>query len=267
MQRPVVGQLPRQVVPVPQVPELVGVQRRRHPAERTDAGRRHHTRSGVPGGAECDELAGRRDVEVGVDGPGDILRVAAARYGDKTALVTGTRTLTFAELDALSDRVAAWLAARGVRAGPGGVALRAEPVGVGRHLPRRAEGGRGRQPGQRHADARGARVRAARLRRRRRCSPAPSRRRTVVELTRDLPGAADRRGVRGGRRRRRLRRAAGRRRPGAGGGHRPRRPVDDRLHVGHHGAPQGRGPEPPLGAAQLRHDRDDARSRTTATSS
>ncbi|MBW0089351.1 AMP-binding protein [Pseudonocardia sp. KRD-184] len=52
-----------------------------------------------------------------MDGPGDILRVAAARFGGKTALVTATRTLSFTELDALSDRVAAWLAARGVRPG------------------------------------------------------------------------------------------------------------------------------------------------------
>ncbi len=50
-------------------------------------------------------------------GPGDILRSVAPRFGDKPALVTRTRTLTFAELDALSDRVAAGLAARGVRAG------------------------------------------------------------------------------------------------------------------------------------------------------
>lgn len=52
-----------------------------------------------------------------MDGPGDILRAAAARFGRKRALVTATRTLGFDELDALSDRVAAWLAARGVRPG------------------------------------------------------------------------------------------------------------------------------------------------------
>ncbi|WP_211190327.1 AMP-binding protein [Actinomycetospora sp. TBRC 11914] len=52
-----------------------------------------------------------------MDGPGDILRTAGARYGDEPALVTATRTLTYAELDALSDRVAAGLAARGVRVG------------------------------------------------------------------------------------------------------------------------------------------------------
>jgi len=50
-----------------------------------------------------------------VNGPGDILPVAAARFGDKPALVTATRTLSFTELDELSDRVAAWLVERGVR--------------------------------------------------------------------------------------------------------------------------------------------------------
>ncbi len=62
-------------------------------------------------------LPGHIDVEVTVDGPGDILREVAPRFGGKPALVTATRTLSFAELDALSDRVAAGLVARGVRAG------------------------------------------------------------------------------------------------------------------------------------------------------
>jgi long-chain acyl-CoA synthetase len=52
-----------------------------------------------------------------VNGPGDVLRGAAARFGDKPALVTATRTLSFRELDALSDRVAAALAGRDVRPG------------------------------------------------------------------------------------------------------------------------------------------------------
>jgi Acyl-CoA synthetases (AMP-forming)/AMP-acid ligases II len=52
-----------------------------------------------------------------VKGPGNILPVAAKRFGDKVALVTASRTLSFTELDALSDRVAAGLAARGVRSG------------------------------------------------------------------------------------------------------------------------------------------------------
>lgn len=52
-----------------------------------------------------------------MNGPGDILRRAAARFGDKKALVTTERTLTFAELDAGSDRVAAGLVERGVTAG------------------------------------------------------------------------------------------------------------------------------------------------------
>jgi long-chain acyl-CoA synthetase len=58
--------------------------------------------------------------EVAVDdvvAPGGILRGAAERFADKTALDTRTRVLTFRELDAESDRVAAALAARGVRSG------------------------------------------------------------------------------------------------------------------------------------------------------
>jgi long-chain acyl-CoA synthetase len=48
---------------------------------------------------------------------GEILPRAAARYGNKTALVTDARTLTYAELDRLSDRVAGALAARGIAPG------------------------------------------------------------------------------------------------------------------------------------------------------
>jgi long-chain acyl-CoA synthetase len=48
---------------------------------------------------------------------GEILPRAAARHGTKPALVTDARTLTYAELDSLSDRVAAALAARGIVAG------------------------------------------------------------------------------------------------------------------------------------------------------
>ncbi len=52
-----------------------------------------------------------------MQGPGDILRFAAARSGPKRALVTARRTLTFDELNALSNRVAAALGARGVEPG------------------------------------------------------------------------------------------------------------------------------------------------------
>ncbi|MEU0985432.1 AMP-binding protein [Streptomyces sp. NPDC005953] len=52
-----------------------------------------------------------------MNGPGDILRRAAARFGAKTALITTDRALSFTELDLLADRVAAALADRGV--GPG----------------------------------------------------------------------------------------------------------------------------------------------------
>jgi long-chain acyl-CoA synthetase len=45
---------------------------------------------------------------------GEILPRAAARYGNKTALVSDTRTLTYVELDDLSDRVAGALADSGI---------------------------------------------------------------------------------------------------------------------------------------------------------
>ena len=47
----------------------------------------------------------------------EILTRAATRFGNKPALVTDTRTLSYAELDALSGRVAAALAARGIAPG------------------------------------------------------------------------------------------------------------------------------------------------------
>lgn len=52
-----------------------------------------------------------------VNGPGDVLRDAAAKYGDRTALVTARRRLSYTELDDASDRVAASLQSRGVRPG------------------------------------------------------------------------------------------------------------------------------------------------------
>jgi non-ribosomal peptide synthetase component F len=58
-----------------------------------------------------------------MDGAGGILPHAAARFGDRPALVTSERTLSFRELDLLSDRVAVGLRQRGVEVtepeGPG----------------------------------------------------------------------------------------------------------------------------------------------------
>jgi long-chain acyl-CoA synthetase len=48
---------------------------------------------------------------------GQILPRAAARHGNKPALVTDARTLSYVELDGLSNRVAAALAARGIAPG------------------------------------------------------------------------------------------------------------------------------------------------------
>jgi long-chain acyl-CoA synthetase len=52
-----------------------------------------------------------------MNGPGDILPAAARRHAHKVALITARRTLTFGELDALSDAVATALRKRGVAPG------------------------------------------------------------------------------------------------------------------------------------------------------
>lgn len=62
---------------------------------------------------------------------GDFLRFACARHGDKPALVMGDERLSFAELDALSERVARALVARGIRKGDRvGIAMRNCPTWV-----------------------------------------------------------------------------------------------------------------------------------------
>jgi long-chain acyl-CoA synthetase len=52
-----------------------------------------------------------------MNGPGQILPVSAARWPAKTALITATRSLTYAELDDASTRVACGLLRRGVQPG------------------------------------------------------------------------------------------------------------------------------------------------------
>jgi long-chain acyl-CoA synthetase len=52
-----------------------------------------------------------------MNSPGEIVSAAAVRYGDKPALVTATKTMTYTELDEASTSVAAALAARGVLPG------------------------------------------------------------------------------------------------------------------------------------------------------
>ncbi|MEM1200036.1 MAG: AMP-binding protein [Pseudomonadota bacterium] len=52
-----------------------------------------------------------------VNSIGAILPMAAARFGDKTALITEVRSLTFMEMEALSNRVANGLVAMGIRPG------------------------------------------------------------------------------------------------------------------------------------------------------
>ncbi|WP_406033251.1 AMP-binding protein [Nocardioides sp. NBC_00163] len=50
-------------------------------------------------------------------GPGDILRLSARRFGDKTALITAGGTFTYADLDDLAARAATGLRANGVQPG------------------------------------------------------------------------------------------------------------------------------------------------------
>src|SRR4051794_19422091 len=50
-------------------------------------------------------------------GPADILHTAARRHLGRTALVTATRTLTYAELDAAAAAVAGGLRDRGIAPG------------------------------------------------------------------------------------------------------------------------------------------------------
>ncbi|OLL20921.1 MULTISPECIES: class I adenylate-forming enzyme family protein [unclassified Rhodococcus (in: high G+C Gram-positive bacteria)] len=52
-----------------------------------------------------------------LNGPAQVLPHAAARFADKTALITVDRTLTFAELESASNRVAGALHARGIEPG------------------------------------------------------------------------------------------------------------------------------------------------------
>jgi long-chain acyl-CoA synthetase len=52
-----------------------------------------------------------------MNGPGEILSAAAARFGEKTALITAQRSLSYAELDELTNRLAAGLGELGVTAG------------------------------------------------------------------------------------------------------------------------------------------------------
>jgi long-chain acyl-CoA synthetase len=62
-------------------------------------------------------LADRRVDLTPTVGPAEILPYCAARYPDKVGLIVGESRLTYAELDQLSDRVAASLAVRGIQPG------------------------------------------------------------------------------------------------------------------------------------------------------
>ncbi|MBT2556016.1 class I adenylate-forming enzyme family protein [Arthrobacter sp. ISL-5] len=52
-----------------------------------------------------------------INGPGQLLPDVAGRFGDKAALVTATRTMTFNDLNEASNQVAAGIAGRGIEPG------------------------------------------------------------------------------------------------------------------------------------------------------
>ena len=132
---------------------------------------------------------------------GQILPVAAQRFGARTALLVGDRSFSFDDLQALSNRAANGLVAAGVAAGRPRRALRPELLGVARRLLRHRQDRRGRDPGQRHAHAR----------------RGPLRRRGLRDAGRGRIGGQGRAAARSARHREPPgRRAVGRRRPGRG---------------------------------------------------
>ena len=185
---------------------------------------------------------------------GAVLRRVAAAQGDREALVArhqGVR-LSYAELDAESDRLARALLALGRRAGRPDRDLGAELRRVGadpvRHRPDRRGAGE-RQPGLPDDGAalrarpvglpgadRGARVQDVGLRRDGRRGPAGAARADRRVLAR-------RRGV--GRAARSRRRGGGRRAGGARGRALPGRPDQHPVHERHDRRPEGRDPLAP----------------------
>ena len=114
--------------------------------------------------------------------PATILSTAAASRPAKPALVFGETVLSYAELEDRTRRVAGALRERGIAPGDR-VSIYAQNrwewvVAYHGSL----QGGRRRQPGQRHAHARGAGVRAATTAAPRRSSRRPSKARRLLEL-------------------------------------------------------------------------------------
>ena len=84
---------------------------------------------------------------------GHIPAIAATQYGDKLALVCPERSLSFTELDQLSNQCANALVTLGVGSGDRDHALLRELLGMGGELLRGAQNRGGYQPHQCHAHA------------------------------------------------------------------------------------------------------------------
>lgn len=70
---------------------------------------------------------------------GEILPLAARRFGDKVSVILGTATFSFSELDSMSNRVANGLVSVGVRPGDRFTLVRPELLGVDRRLLRQPQ--------------------------------------------------------------------------------------------------------------------------------
>jgi non-ribosomal peptide synthetase component F len=126
---------PRSVGSAVRLPPLVLAERVRRAAVHA-LSPADHTRTGVVGrGVRW--VDARLDCEGNQHGRSRILPRAAARFGDRPALVTSERTLSFRELDLLSDRVAVGLRQRAAwmllnRRGPDTRQKNAVPGGGGK---------------------------------------------------------------------------------------------------------------------------------------
>ena len=184
--------------------------------------------------------------------PASIARVldrALAADPDREALVTRTRRLTYAELDAEANRAAHALRELGRPAGRSGGGVAAERRRRGGRLPRRHAPRRGVA---RHQPGPGARRRSGT------CSRTPARRCCSATTSSPTSASGSSTWPSGGAAVRGRRRRAGRRR------RRPVRARGPRLHERHHRPPEGGGAQPAQPAGAGRGARRDPRLRRDA---
>ena len=197
------------------------------------------------------------------------LRDSARRFPDKTALVAGGRRLSFAELDALSDRLAAALVAARARARRPRRRVHGQLLGGGGRDLRGAQGRRRVQPDQPVDQGRQARLRPQQLPRQRAPHPdARSRRWSSEALAECAVGqvhvvAGGGRDSGGGAR---LARRSPRSAPPGVAGHRPR-PRHADLHLGLDRLPQGRDDDAPEHRRRRHLDHHLSREHAPTTSS